>query len=267
MSKQDPLEAQPPIQIPRPARSMNTNWGRAVRALRALLDHPDETQRAMELTLHIGAADFERNFQRFVRSPAGAALIEARPSLPAVVADRAALERMPADSLAAAYLTYLDENGYQPTALVEMQRETEARWMAETGEPPLDPLRRWFSDRFLIGHDLFHVVTGYGTDGVGEATLLAFGLGQQGGRAGGLLTFGAAVKLWRSRGLPWLRYDLRAWRRGRRAAWLAGQPWEELFPLRLETVKALLAIEPEAAAHPGGILRDEPDPAEAPAAA
>jgi ubiquinone biosynthesis protein COQ4 len=267
MSKQDPLEAQPPIQIPRPARSMNTNWGRAVRALRALLDHPDETHRAMELTLHIGAASFERNFQRFVQSPVGSALIRERPSLPEAVANRAALERMPPDSFGRAYLAYLDANGFHPTAIVDLQHQTEQRWMAETGEPPLDPLRRWFSDRFLIGHDLFHVVTGYGTDSIGEATLLAFCLAQQGGRPGALLTFGAAAKLWQKRGWPWLRYDLRAWRRGRRAAWLPGQPWEELLPLRLEIVRDLLAIEPEATAHPGGILRDEPDSADTPAAA
>jgi ubiquinone biosynthesis protein COQ4 len=267
MFEQDRFAQLPPLPIPPPARSMKTNWRRAFRALRALLDHPDETQRAMELTLHIGAANFERNFQRFVRSPAGSALIQERPSLPESVANRTALERMSPDSFATAYLAYLDANGFQPTALVELQRETELRWMAETGEPPLDPLRRWFSDRFLICHDLFHVLTGYGTDSIGEATLLAFALAQQGGNAGALLTVGAAAKPWQSRGLPWLRYDLRAWRRGRRAAWLPGQPWEELLPLRLETVKVLLRVEPEASAHPGGILRDEIDPADAPAAA
>jgi len=267
MFEQDRFEEPPPLRIPPPARSMKTDWGRAFRALRALLDHPEETQRAMELTLHIGAANFERNFQRFVRSQVGSALIKERPSLPETVANRAALERMPPDSFAGAYLAYLDANGFQPTALVEMQRETEVRWMAETGEPPLDPLRRWFSDRFLVCHDIFHVVTGYGTDSVGEATLLAFGLAQSGGRAGALLTAGAAAKLWQSRGLPWLRYDLRAWRRGRSAAWLPGQPWEELLPLRLETVKGLLRVEPEASAHPGGILRDPVDPADTAAAA
>jgi ubiquinone biosynthesis protein COQ4 len=265
MSTQDPIEAKP--EIPPPARSMSTNWGRAVRALRALLDHPDETHRAMELTLHIGAASFERNFQRFVRSPVGSALIRQRPSLPDFVADRTAIERMPSDSFGRAYQTYLDANGFHPTAIVDLQHETEARWMAETGEPALDPLRRWFSDRFLIGHDLFHVVTGYGTDSVCEATLLAFGLAQQGGRPGALLAIGAAGRRSQKRGWPCRRYDLRAWRRGRRAAWLPGQPWEELLPLRLETVRELLQIEPAASAHPGGILRDEPDSADTPAAA
>jgi ubiquinone biosynthesis protein COQ4 len=243
-------------EIAAPARSMRTHWGRAFHALRALLDSPGETHRAMELMLHVGAADFERSFQRFARSANGRALIARRPCLAEVLSDRAALERMPDDSLAAAYLAYLDRNGFAPTALIALQHETEARWMRATGEPPLDPLRRWFGDRFLICHDLFHVLTDYGTDGIGEATLLAFSQAQQGGRANGLLTLGAATRLWRELGLPWLRYDLRAWLRGRRAAWLLAQPWEELLPLRLETVRLLLGIEPVELAHPAGVLHD-----------
>jgi ubiquinone biosynthesis protein COQ4 len=234
-------------------------WGRAVRALHALLQTPDDTHRAMELTLHLGMPAFERNFQRFARTALGARLLAERPSLAARLSDRAALEAMPEDSFAAAYLAYLDRNGFAPTALIALQHETEQRWMAETGEPPLDPARRWFSDRLLLCHDLFHVLTDYDTDGVGEATLLAFGQAQQGGRAGALLTLGAAWELWRTLGIRWLRYDLRAYRRGRRAAWLLAQPWEELLPLRLETVRLLLGIEPTPLAHPGGILRDPED--------
>jgi ubiquinone biosynthesis protein COQ4 len=253
--------------IPPPARSMRTNWARAIRALRELIETPDDTHRAMELTLHLGGRDFERHFQRFARTASGRALLERRPSLAETLSDRVALERMPSDSVAAAYLAYLARNGFAATALIGLQHQTERRWMAETGEPPLDPLRRWFSDRLLLCHDLEHVMTDYGTDGVGEATLLAFGQGQQGGKANGLLTIGAALETWRTRGLAWLRYDLRAWRRGRRAAWLFAQPWEELLPQRLETVRQLLTIEPVARAHPGGILRDEIDSDGAAAAA
>ena len=115
-------------------------------------------------------------------------------------------------------------------------------------------MRTWFRDRSILAHDLFHVLTGYPTDDVGEATLLAFSLAQFGGGAQALLTLGAAVDCSRARGWRFLAYDFRAWQRGRRAAWLVALPWEELLPLRLDTVRRLAGVEPPEEAHPEGIL-------------
>ncbi len=131
-------------------------------------------------------------------------------------------------------------------------------WESEEGVPPLDPLRAWFRDRTLLVHDLFHVLTDYGTDELGEATLLAFSLAQLGGRSQALLTFGAALEVWRALGWRWLLYDFRAWRRGRSASWLVALPWEELLPLRLETVGRLAGVLDAAEAHPKGVLRGSP---------
>jgi hypothetical protein len=47
--------------------------------------------------------------------------------------------------------------------------------------------------------------------------------------------------MWRTLGWPWLVYDFRAWRRGRRSTWLVALPWEELLPLPLDTVRRLRA--------------------------
>ncbi len=170
------------------------------------------------------------------------------------LADRAALARLPAPSFGRAYLAFLEANGFQAMALLELQKRVEARWDAEEGVPRLDPVRAWFRERFVLAHDLHHVLTGYGTDDVGEATLLTFTLAQAPGRGQALLTVGAAFEVRRHLGWSFLGYDFRAWRRGRRAAQLAAAPWEELLPLRLESVRRLLGIAPAREAHPGGIL-------------
>jgi ubiquinone biosynthesis protein COQ4 len=107
----------------------------------------------------------------------------------------------------------------------------------------------------ILLHDLFHVLTDYGTDDLGEATLLAFSLAQFGGLSQALLTLGAAFDCARSLGWRFLRSELRAFRRGRRAARLATLPWEELLPLRLETVRRLAGVDDAREAHPEGILR------------
>ncbi|MEL6664435.1 MAG: hypothetical protein AAFR33_15690, partial [Pseudomonadota bacterium] len=45
-----------------------------------------------------------------------------------------------------------------------------------------DDTLRWFGNRLRDTHDLFHVLSGYGRDALGEASLLGFTWGQHGGR-------------------------------------------------------------------------------------
>ena len=235
------------------------HWRRALRELRALLDDPEDTDRAIHLVYALGRREFERHFQRFVADPVGAALLAERPSLLAALSDREALARMPDGSVGRAYLAYLDANGFAPGGLLEVQNRVQAEWQREEGVPAPDPLRAWFRDRTILSHDLFHVLTDYGTDELGEATLLAFSLAQLGGRGQAFLTVGAALEVVRTLGWRFLPYDFRAWRRGRRAVWLPALPWEELLPLRVETVRSLAGLPDARVSHPRGILRGSPD--------
>ncbi len=246
----------PVLEIPPPPPPRPPQWRRALRELRALIADPDATDHAVDLVYALGGRELERNFARLAASRGGRALLVERPSLLAALSDRAALERMAEGSLGRAYLAYLDSNGFEPDGLLRVHERVQARWQREQGVASLDPLRAWFRDRSLLAHDLFHVLTEYGTDGVGEATLLAFSLAQLGGRGQALLTFGAGLEVWRALGWRWLAYDFRAWRRGRRASWLVGLPWEELLPLRVETVRRLAGVAEASEVHPEGILRD-----------
>jgi ubiquinone biosynthesis protein COQ4 len=247
------------LEIPPPPPPLPTRWRRAVAEVRALIANPDETDHAIHLAYALGRREFERNFQRFAASASGAALLAERPSLLAALSDQAALARMPEGSLGRAYLAYLDTNGFAPGGLLEVQFRVQTHWEHQEGVPALDPLRAWFRDRTMLAHDLFHVLTDYGTDELGEATLLAFSLAQLGGRSQALLTFGAALEVWRALGWRWLVYDFRAWRRGRRASWLVALAWEELLPLRVETVRRLVRIAPASEVHPRGVLRGSPE--------
>jgi ubiquinone biosynthesis protein COQ4 len=243
------------LPIPPPPPRQPLRLRRALSELRALMADPDDTDRAVSVIYALGGDEFERSFQRFAASPSGRALLAERPSLLVALSDREALARLPAESLGRAYLSYLEENGFEPGGLLEVQSRVEESWRREEGFPALDPARAWFRDRTLLVHDLFHLVTGYGTDELGEAALLAFSLAQLGGRGQALLTFGAALETWRVLGWRWLAYDFRAWRRGRRAAWLVALPWEELLPLRVETVRRLAGVSDACETHPGGVLR------------
>lgn len=228
-------------------------WRRAWQSFRALIADPDDTARAIDFFYAVGTGDFERSFQRLCAEVDGRRLLARRPSLLAALADRDALTRLPEDSLGRAYLAYLERTGFDPGGLLEVQERVRSHWEEHEGVPRLDPAREWFRDRSIVVHDLFHVLSGYGTDEVGEATLLAFSQSQFRGRANALLTLGAAFEVWQVLGWRWLVYLKRAWRRGARARWLTALPLEELLPQPLDAVRRLAAIEPAEVAHPEGI--------------
>jgi ubiquinone biosynthesis protein COQ4 len=230
-------------------------WRRALRELRVLFANADDTERAIDFMYALGPREYERNFRRFAASPRGRALLAERPSLLAALSDRAALSRMGEASLGRAYLAYLERNGFEPGGLLALNHRVQQRWEREEGFPRRDEAHAWYTDRSILVHDLFHLLTDYDTDDLGEGTLLAFSLAQLPGRAQAVLTCGAALELVRRFDWRFPRTALRAWRRGRRATNLFALPWEELLPLRLDTVRRLAGVEDPERAHPEGIPR------------
>jgi len=160
-----------PSAPPRRARE----WRREFRALWALLADPDDTIRAFEIFDAIDRDVEERAFQRFAADPVGRRLFAARPALAAALSDRAALAALPPETFGRAYLAYLDANGFDPLGLIHLKTELEAKLHTRDEERPrLDDARAWFRERSILTHDLWHVLTGYGTDDLGEAALLPF---------------------------------------------------------------------------------------------
>lgn len=245
----------PIVDIPPPPPRQPVHVRRAWLELRALIADPDDTDRAVSLMYAIGRREFEQNFQRFAGSSAGLALLAERPSLLRALSDRDALAGLREESLGRAYLHYLERNGFAPDGLLAVHHRVQSRWESEEDIAPLDPLRTWYRDRSIVLHDLLHVLTDYGTDELGEGTLLAFSLAQFPGRGQAFLTIGAALELWRTLGWRWLAYDLRAWQRGRRAADLVALPWEDLLPLPLAAVRRIARVAEASEVHHAGILR------------
>ncbi len=253
------LASLPEIGPPLPRRRLE--WRRAWRSLRELVADPKQTEKVFELLGAVGGDDGESSFQRFLSHPDGRRLLASRPGLLEALADRSALSRMPDESFGRAYLDFVRARGFEPAGLLE------ARANAETRRSELDPIREWFFDRTNLMHDLWHVVTGYGTDEAGESALLAFTLAQIPTRGMAVLVVAAAVVGPKDLRLSWPRYLHRAWVRGRRAVLLTTAPWEDLLPRPLDEVRLRLRIEPARVAHPGGILTGDRNRAAAPAAA
>lgn len=206
-----------------------------VDATRATLANPEDTAQVFRIAEVLSFGAPERVLRRMRREPTGARLLAGRDDLLGVLRDRRALEAMPAGSLARAYLAFLDREGISADGLVEASQEG----MSPRHHGNHDDLA-WMRMRLRDSHDLWHAVTGYHGDLLGEASLLAFTFAQTRHPGIGFLA-----------GLGWLlgmhagarNMIAGGFRRGRRAAWLPAQDWIALLPRPLDDVRRELGVD------------------------
>ena len=235
-----------PVELPPRLPRRPIQWRRAARMLLDLKRDPTDTRKAFEMFEAVGGRGDDGLFLRFARTQEGVELVARRPSLLALLIDRDALAAMPDGSFGRAYLDFARENGFAADGLL-VERDAAFAGL----DDDIGPDRQWFFDRLTLSHDLWHVLTGYGTDEAGELALLGFSRAQ--GLNGRVIAvfalFGALIG-----GRAVQRFMREAHRRGKCSACLVVQPWEELLPLPLDAVRARLRIPPASEAHPGGLL-------------
>ncbi len=214
---------------------------RAIRAARILAADPDDLPQVFAIIESLSFNTLQRIGDRMQHSPGGRRMIESRPDIVDILADRAALARMPEGSLGRAYLAFVDSENISAAGI----RDAAMKGMTHaTSLPaPLD----WVHARMRDTHDLWHAATGYAGDVVGEMGLLGFILAQT--RNPGIAfilsigigkTFNAKV----GDGAESRRVIVDGFRRGKKAAWLPDQEWEALLPLPLAEVRRRLQLGP-----------------------
>ena len=101
----------------------------------------------------------------------------------------------------------------------------------------------WFGRRTRDVHDIWHILSGYHRDGLGEACLVAFSYAQTKGLGWALIALGAVS---RSRGAdyPYVKAIWQGYKRGKAAAWLLGEDYERLMNEPLLAARKRLGITP-----------------------
>lgn len=203
---------------------------RAGKALRKLISNPDDLPQVFTLIQSLQGGSMQRIYERFQTTDDGRAMLLAEPDLVPMLSDRDALRKMPEGSLAHAYLAFVESEGISADGIIEAS----AKGRVETEDH-----LTWVRGRMRDTHDLWHAVTGYRGDVLGELSLLAFILAQnfQPGIAA-ILSAGFMKGLWGED--AWLVID--GYVRGKRAAWLPSVKWETLLPMPLEEVRAMLKV-------------------------
>jgi ubiquinone biosynthesis protein COQ4 len=237
MTAQSAIAAAHPQRLAVPRRE----WGAAFGALRRLLADKDATEEVFEIMRALNGASTRQGYFKLLSTMEGGRLASRAEDLAAKLSDRAWLATMPPGSLGALYRDFTDTGGVTPQGLVEVSNQ-----VMNSVEHPV----AWYGRRIRDSHDLWHVVTGYGLDSLGEACLVAFSYPQTRSLGWAFIAVGAAVKSRQAPRSPGgARHPLVAairegHARGRRAAWLPGQDWLALLPQPLEAVRAQLGLAP-----------------------
>ena len=211
----------------------------ALRALRELIDNPEDTPRVFEIVRALGRPALKRGLRRFRTTDVGQRVLRERVDLIDTLRDRGTLAAMPAGTLGRTYHDFIYGESLSADGLVaaSMEQGVEAYNFK-------DPDLKRFGERMRDQHDLWHTVTQYGRDPFGELCLLAFSYAQLKNRGIGLIVVVGAVRALRQLGPQALKAVWRAYQAGRHASWLPCENWERNLCLPVHEVRRLLAIKP-----------------------
>jgi len=211
----------------------------ARRAMRALLDDPDDTVQAFRVIAALSGNSGRRLFRRFRRSPVGMRVLRERSQLIDILDDPERMSAMPDGSLGAAVRDFY---GAEQISAAGLADASQAAFGDGAARESLDDDEQLFSLRLRDLHDVFHVLTGYGRDLRGEAAVLAFTVPQTRNPGVAFIVLTALRRA--GFGSELGRLIRQAFRRGLRAAWLPGQDWERLLERPLDELRQQLRIGP-----------------------
>jgi ubiquinone biosynthesis protein COQ4 len=218
----------------------------ALLAVIRLLRDPQDTRQVFLLTQALRGKSARRAFEQFAASEMGAKILNERRSLLGVLTDHASLAALPEGSLGRIYLAFMAAESLSAKGLEKLADEHLN--LPETPDGRIAIYAAWMRDM----HDLYHVLTGYGRDELGEVCVLAFSYPQQKIASFKVISTIGALHIghvFRKTGrdasgvLPTVR---EASRHGKEAVWLPGEDLVAMLSEDLETLRRRLNIQPPA---------------------
>jgi ubiquinone biosynthesis protein COQ4 len=145
---------------------------KALSHFRKLLKDKEDTEQVFHIFECLPRKSFLPEAKAFIDSPRGQALMRNEPFLPAILDDHETLKTLPAGTVGRAYVDFMQREGLSAAGLVAESDKM------RRGRPVYNDQIQWYANRLRDTHDLLHVLTGYGRDGLGEQCVLGFTYGQ-----------------------------------------------------------------------------------------
>lgn len=219
-----------------------------------LVEDKEDTEQVFHIIEATKGKASHRQAHAFIRSPDGQRFMREGVDIPAMLDDHDRWADCGPDSVAAHYIAFMKREGLSAAGLV-----AESHKRAPPESLPKDQTQ-WYFDRLRDTHDLFHVLTGYGRDALGEASLLAFSYEQNHNKGILFIAYAGARQIGKvSRTKAPLFAAIREGRKlGRAAAKIAHQDIAALMHEDIGAARARLGIgTPEVYRQCLAILQDE----------
>ena len=208
----------------------------AFKALKRLLANPQATEEVFTIINALSGPALKKGCQRFASSDYGKHVLATRVDLIQTLQNKEHLARLPENTLGSHYLAFVEKEQLTADGLVEASQD-------EVTYTEMNEDLKRFATRQRDSHDLWHTLTQYGRNELGELCLLAFTYAQTGNRGIGLIVLAGSMKMRKYYGLSVFSTVFRAYRDGKSCQWLPAQNWELLLEKPIEEVRTKLGIQ------------------------
>lgn len=211
----------------------------AISSVLRLVRNKEDTRQVFEIIKSLSGRSGKRLFERFSATPYGRRVVSEPVLLEEILSDREALRSLPAGTLGRAYLDFMEGENLTAEGL---------RSAAEEAGIELDawPEFKEFMRTFMhlqVSHDLWHVLTGYGRDALGELCNLVYTRAQTGNTGFRLIVIiGAIAQKIEAPHVPILKALREAGSNARAANWVLEYDVEQLLSLPLDEARRAIGL-------------------------
>jgi ubiquinone biosynthesis protein COQ4 len=221
------------------ANRLRSDWPRALRALQRLFKNKEDTAEVFEIMFALNGRAYAADFARLLATAEGGRIAYERVEFADRLLDSAWVESFPPGSVGAAYREFQNTQHLSVQGLIDESHK---------GVPAAELDQRhpytWWFRRIRDLHDIWHVLTGYDRDALGEMCLAAFSYREVRGAGWALIVTGGFLRCHGPAAGKARLAMLEARARANRAAWLPGEDYERMMFEPLETARARLRLSP-----------------------
>ncbi|WP_209347515.1 Coq4 family protein [Pontixanthobacter sp. CEM42] len=211
---------------------------KAIRHFRKLIADKEDTEQVFHIIEALKGKKTAKQAAEFVHSTEGQAMLRDDRELAPMLDEHSNWAECAEDSVAQNYIRFMKREGLTAAGLVAESHS----WQPKDQRP--EDLYEWYYDRLRDTHDLFHILTGYGRDGLGELSLLGFSYAQNHNTGVLFIAYAGARQMKKASGssAPIFAAVREGQRLGREAAKLAHEDVEKLMHEPLEAARERLGI-------------------------
>lgn len=209
------------------------------KSLKYLLKNPYDTAQVFKMAAALDHEDRKRAIRKLNSTKIGKQIVDSRLNALDFLGDTAWLEKLPKGSVGHAYLNFLKSENLNTQKLYDFaaQEKEYTDFSSDTSEA-------WLYRHTFVIHDIWHVLTGYGTHPFGEACLMSFSSAQTGSKGFGLVALGGIMLSIKTpkRKFPHIKTIVQAYLIGKRASWLYLEDYQKLLEEPISLARKRLNI-------------------------